>query len=302
MINRRTTLKTIAAAVAVMLPLATSGVAQQEKPTLSWTAFKAGEAGFLRAPVLVTGKTEAVLIDSSFSFSDGKVVADAIKASGKHLTTIYITTNDPDYYFGLAPVHQAFPDARILAAPDTVALMRKKAEGKIKAWSPVLGDNGPKSVSDLIFPEASDIDTLSVDGEKLEIVTAPGVKDRGRYIWVPSLNAVFGGVAVFGGMYPWVADLPTIEERKAWRAALDDILARKPKIVVPGHGTTTWPTDVSSVSFTRDYLIAFDAEAAKAADSKALIAAMKKLYPKAAMPISLALGAKVAKGEMTWGQ
>ncbi|OWV87952.1 MBL fold metallo-hydrolase [Rhizobium sp. N122] len=302
MINRRTTLKAIAVTAAVLLPLATSGAAQQEKSALSWTAFKAGEAGFLRAPVLVTGKTEAVLIDSSFSFSDGKAVADAIKATGKHLTTIYITTNDPDYYFGLAPVHQAFPDARILAAPDTVALMRNNAEGKIKAWSPVLGDNGPKLVSDIIFPEASDIDTLSVDGEKLEIVTAPGVKDRGRYIWVPSLNAVFGGVAVFGGMYPWVADLPTVEERKAWRAALDGILARKPKIVVPGHGTATWPTDVSSVSFTRDYLIAFDAEAARAADSKALIAAMKKLYPDAAMPISLELGAKVAKGEMTWGQ
>ncbi|MCZ4432120.1 MBL fold metallo-hydrolase [Agrobacterium sp. SOY23] len=301
MINRRTTLKTIATAAAILIPLATSGAAQEKSP-LSWTAFRTTEAGFLRAPVLVTGKTEAVLIDSSFSFSDGKIVAAAIKASGKRLTTIYITTNDPDYYFGLAPVHQVFPDARILAAPDTVALMRKKAEGKIKAWSPVLGDNGPKSVSDLIFPEASDIDTLSVDGEKLEIITAPGLKDRGRYIWVPSLSAVFGGVSVFGGMYPWVADLPTVDGRKAWRAALDDILARKPKIVVPGHTTATWPTDASGVSFTRDYLIAFDAEMAKAADSRALIAAMKKLYPDAAMPISLELGAKVAKGEMIWGQ
>ncbi|OWO93536.1 MBL fold metallo-hydrolase [Rhizobium esperanzae] len=301
MINRRTTLKTIAAAAVIMIPLATSGVAQEKSP-LSWTAFRTTEAGFLRAPVLVTGKTEAVLIDSSFSYSDGKIVADAIKASGKKLTTIYITANDPDYYFGLAPVHQAFPDARILAARDTVALMREKAEGKIKAWSPVLGDNGPKSVAELIFPEASDINTLSVDGEKLEIVTAPGLKDRGRYIWVPSLSAVFGGVPVFGGMYPWVADLPTAEERKAWRAALDGILARKPKIVVSGHGTPTWPMDASGVSYTRDHLIAFDAEAAKAADSNALIAAMKKLYPDAAMPVSLELGAKVAKGEMTWGQ
>ena len=301
MINRRTTLKTIAVTAAVMIPLATSGVAQ-EKPALSWTAFNSTEAGFLRAPVLVTGKTEAVLIDSSFSFSDGKVVADAIKASGKHLTTIYITTNDPDYYFGLAPVHQAFPDARILAAADTVALMRKKAEGKIQTWSPVLGNNGPGSVSDLIFPQVSDITELSVDGEKLEIITAPGLKDRGRYIWVPSLSAVFGGVTVFGGMYPWIADLPTVEERKAWRVALEQILARKPKIVVPGHATANWPKDASGVSYTRDYLIAFDAEAVKAADSKALIAAMKKLYPNDAMPISLELGAKVAKGEMTWGQ
>ncbi|GAA3096618.1 MBL fold metallo-hydrolase [Rhizobium viscosum] len=300
MLNRRTTLMTIAAA-AVAISVASSAVAE-DKSALSWQAFKANEAGFLRAPVLVSGKTEAVLIDSSFSFSDGKLVADAIKASGKRLTTVYITTNDPDYYFGLAPVHEAFPDARILAAPDTVALMREKAEGKIKAWSPVLGNDGPKAVSELIFPEATDVTSLSVDGEKLEIVTAPGIKDRGRYIWVPSLKAVFGGVAVFGGMYPWVADLPAADDRKAWRAALDGILARNPKIVVPGHTTAAWPTDASGVTYTRDYLIAFEAEAAKAADSKALIEAMKKLYPNDAMPISLELGAKVAKGEISWGE
>jgi len=301
MLNRRTTLKSLTAAAAIMIAVAPAATAA-DKPALSWQAFKTNEAGFLRAPVLITGKTEAVLIDSSFSFSDGKVVADAIKASGKRLTKIYITTNDPDYYFGLAPVHNAFPEAKILAAADTVALMRQKAEGKIKTWSPVLGDNGPKSVADLIFPEVSDIKSLTVDGEKLEVVTAPGVKDRGRYIWVPSLKAVFGGVAVFGGMYPWVADLPTVEERKAWRAALEDIIARDPKIVVPGHTTQGWPTDISSVTYTRDYLVAFDAAAAKAKDSAALIEAMKKLYPNDAMPISLELGAKVAKGEMTWGK
>ncbi|WP_431324128.1 MBL fold metallo-hydrolase [Rhizobium sp. YTU87027] len=301
MLNRRTTLKSLTAAAAIMIAVAPAATAA-DKPALSWQAFKTNEAGFLRAPVLITGKTEAVLIDSSFSFSDGKVVADAIKASGKRLTKIYITTNDPDYYFGLAPVHNAFPEAKILAAADTVALMRQKAEGKIKTWSPVLGDNGPKSVADLIFPEVSDIKSLTVDGEKLEVVTAPGVRDRGRYIWVPSLKAVFGGVAVFGGMYPWVADLPTVEERKAWRAALEDIIARDPKIVVPGHTTQAWPTDISSVTYTRDYLVAFDAAAAKAKDSAALIEVMKKLYPNDAMPISLELGAKVAKGEMTWGK
>lgn len=289
-------------ATALLFFSAASFTAAQEKQALSWTTFKTNEAGFLRAPVLITGKSEAVLIDAGFNFSDGKVVADAIKASGKTLTTVYITTNDPDYYFGLAPIHQAFPAARILAAPDTVALMRKKAEGKVKTWSAKLGENGPASVSALIFPQASDITSLTVDGEKLEIINEPGLNDRGRYIWVPSLQAVFGGVAVFGGMYPWVADLPQVEQRNAWRKALDNILARKPKIVVPGHVTAASPLDVTNVIYTRDYLVAFEAEAAKAANSAALIAAMKKRYPNEAMPISLELGAKVAKGEMRWGQ
>lgn len=299
MFSRRQTLKAIAATGAA-LPIG-SFASAKDKAILAWTVFRSSEAGFLRAPVLVTGPTEAVLIDANFNYADGKMVADAIQQCGKRLTTIYITVNDPDYYFGLAPIRAAFPNVRILAAPDTVALMRQKAAGKIEAWSPKLGDNGPKSVSELIFSEPSDITSLSVDGETLEIVTAPGVKDRGRYIWVPSLGAVFGGVPVFGGMYPWVADLPTGAERSAWRTALEGILARNPRIVVPGHMTATWPTDISGVTFTRDYLIAFEAEAAKAKDAAALIVEMKKLYPNEAFELSLVLGAKVAKGEMKWG-
>ncbi|MDW8845044.1 hypothetical protein SD961_03900 [Erwinia sp. MMLR14_017] len=63
-----------------------------------------------------------MLIDSNIIYANGQTVANAIKASGKRLTT-YITTNDPDYYFGLAPVRRAFPDVKIIAAPETVALI-----------------------------------------------------------------------------------------------------------------------------------------------------------------------------------
>jgi glyoxylase-like metal-dependent hydrolase (beta-lactamase superfamily II) len=269
--------------------------------TLSWTVVPPSEDGFLRAPVLVTGPTEAVLIDAGFTYADGQAMVEAIRASGKRLKMVYITVNDPDFYFNLPVIKEAFPDVQILAASDSIALMRRKAEGKIEKWSPKLGDNGPKSVAELVFPEPSDLTSLSVDGETIEIVNEPGVKDRGRYLWVPSLRAVFGGVPVFGGMYPWVADLPTVAERQAWIAALEGILARKPDVVVAGHMTADWPTDTSGVTYTRDYLVAFEAEAAKAADSAALIAAMKQLYPNEAMEISLVLGAKVAKGEMTWG-
>ncbi|PZA18786.1 MBL fold metallo-hydrolase, partial [Modestobacter versicolor] len=42
-------------------------------------------------------------------------------------------------------------------------------------------------------------------------------------------------------------------------------------------------------------------EAAKAADSAALIAAMKRRYPSAGLAPALEIGAKVVKGEMKWG-
>jgi hypothetical protein len=39
---------------------------------LTWKNFPAGENGFFRAPVMISGASEAVLIDGGFTFSDGK--------------------------------------------------------------------------------------------------------------------------------------------------------------------------------------------------------------------------------------
>ena len=48
----------------------------------------------------------------------------AIQASGKRLTTIYVSQSDPDYYFSLGPIKAAFPEARVLAAPAAVAAIQ----------------------------------------------------------------------------------------------------------------------------------------------------------------------------------
>ena len=47
--------------------------------------------------------------------------------------------------------------------------------------------------------------------------------------------------------------------------------------------------------------MAFEDELAKASNAAALIAAMQQRYPGAGMGVALDIGAKVAKGEMTWG-
>lgn len=74
--------------------------------------------------MIVSGPTEAVLIDGGFTFPHGDEIARAIRASGKTLTTIYISQSDPDYYFGLKPLVAAFPEARVLAAPKGSAALK----------------------------------------------------------------------------------------------------------------------------------------------------------------------------------
>ncbi|MDA9476545.1 beta-lactamase [Bradyrhizobium sp. CCBAU 65884] len=299
MLSRRRIMKTsLAAGAAALFAAADVGHAAEAK--LSWKHFPAGPNGFFRAPVLLSGPTEAVLIDGGFSYPDGRALVEAIKASGKKLTTIYISQSDPDYYFSLKPVREAFPNAKVLAASATLAAIKANVEKKLAVWGPQLKENGPQTLADVVLPEAFDGASLAVDGEAIEIVNAEGLANR-RYLFVPSLNAVFGGVMIFSGVHVWTADTPTKEQRAAWVANLDKIAARKPSLVVPGHMASGVAVDLSAVEHTRTYLLAFDEELAKAADSAALKAAMKARFPNLGMGVALDIGSKVAKGEMKWG-
>ncbi|MEJ8475340.1 MBL fold metallo-hydrolase [Roseibium algae] len=297
MFTRRSLLTTLAATAAT--PLLTQ-IALSSDATVKWSGTRSGENGFFRAPTLLTGDAEAILIDGGFNFPDGDALVKAIQATGKRLTTIYISQSDPDFYFGLTPVIAAFPEARVIAATATVEAIKASAQKKIDVWGPRLGEFGPQKLEQIVFPEAYDAPTLELEGTTIEIVTASAVPNR-RYLWVPSLNAVLGGVLVFDGLHVWTADTATPELRAGWISELDTMIARNPSLVIAGHAAEGMNNGLASIEFTRDYLVAFEEEVAKSADSAELIAAMQSRFPGLGLEVALQVGAKVAKGEMKWG-
>ena len=267
-------------------------VAAQAAP-LKLDVFNPGEAAiFPVASVIVSGDKDAVLIDAQFSRGEALKLADKIKATGKHLTTIYISHDDPDFYFGLDVIHAAFPDAKIVATPAVIAGIERKKAAKVAFWGPILKDNAPQEV---IVPQPLQGNTITLEGKKLEIKDAP----RG-YVWIPSIKAVVGGVVLFNDLHVWMADTQTPESRRQWLATLDGIAALKPVTVVPGHFKPGAALTTEAISYTRNYVTSFENETAKAADSAALIARMKALYPSAGLLGGLDTSAKVAKGEMKW--
>ncbi|SET88440.1 MBL fold metallo-hydrolase [Paracoccus homiensis] len=294
-LTRRDALRSL---VTVPVVAALPGAAFASPP--AWQAYRGDDRDFFRAPVLLTGSDEAILIDGSFNFPSGRALVEAIRASGKRLTTIFVTVNDPDYYFSLTEVAAAFPQARVIAAPDTIALMRKKAQGKLEAWAPQLGENGPQTLDQIVFPQPFEGDHLMLEGTRIDIVTSQTMTDR-RYLWVADLQAVFGGVYAFDGLHVWTADTPTPKDRANWIAELDALIARSPKVVVAGHAAGGTNNGMASLTFTRSYLLAFEEELAKATDSAALIAAMTIRFPDLGLAPALQIGAQVATGEMSWG-
>ncbi|MBF8742662.1 MULTISPECIES: MBL fold metallo-hydrolase [Pseudomonas] len=255
------------------------------------------EAIFPVSSVIVSGEHDAILVDAQFGKAQAEQLVERLRASGKRLTTIYISHGDPDYYFGLDTLTHAFPQARVVASAATVAHIRKTMDAKLAYWGPQMGADKPEQ---LVVPQVLDGDRLELEGQALEVVGLDGPQPDRSFVWVPSIKAVVGGVVVAEHIHVWMADTQTAQSHADWLKTLERIEQLGPRTVIPGHYLGQSSRSLEAVRFTADYIRAFDTETAKATDAAALVKAMERRYPNLADGSSLELSAKVAKGEMKW--
>ena len=255
------------------------------------------EAIFPVSSVIVTGKKDAILVDAQFGKAQAEQLVQRLRASGKQLTTIYISHGDPDYYFGLDTLTQAFPDAKVLASAATVAHIRQTKDAKLAYWGPQMGADKPAR---LVVPQVLDGNRLLLEGQALEVMGLDGPQPDRSFVWIPSIKAVVGGVVVAENIHVWMADTQSPKSHADWLGTLAQIEKLAPRTVIPGHFMGQSSRSLEAVRFTANYIRDFDAETAKAKDAGALVAAMSKRYPGLADESSLELSAKVAKGEMKW--
>src|SRR5260221_11058269 len=76
---------------------------------------------------LISGVRDAVLVDTFITVAQADILADWVAASGKNLTTIYATHGHGDHFFGIGALLERFPQARAVAMPDVVKVMRQQA-------------------------------------------------------------------------------------------------------------------------------------------------------------------------------
>jgi glyoxylase-like metal-dependent hydrolase (beta-lactamase superfamily II) len=274
-------------------------MATSETPAapLTLQVYNADVVSFHVNAVLVAGQNEAVLLDTGFTRADALRIAAMVLDSKKTLTTIYISQADPDFYFGIEVLKQFFPQARVLATAPTLKKIQATLANKLQVWGPRMGANAPKDVP---LPEVLSGNTLTLEGQALEIRGLDDALPHRSYVWIPSIRAIAGGVNVFAGLHLWTADTQSAAERAAWAGKLSKMAALNPAMVVPGHSLPGQKQDASQIAYSQAYLARFESDLGKAADSTALITAMKKAYPEAGLGIALDIGAKVNKGEMKW--
>jgi hypothetical protein len=268
-----------------------------ETKDLKLQVYNASENSFGVASVIVSGKTEAVLIDAQFTLADAEKVAQEIKASGKKLTTIYVSHGDPDFYFGLEVFKKYFPEVTAYASPATVEHIKATAQKKLEVWGERLGKN---ITSNVILPQVLKGNSIELEDQKLEIIGLVEFPNK-TFVWIPSIKAVVGGINVFGTTFNlWMADAQTAEARKSWISVLDKITSLNPEIVIPAHANSNSAFDISAVKHTKSYIQFYEEALKTNKTSEALITALKAKYPTLTFETALMIGAKVNTGEMKW--
>src|SRR5437867_9174038 len=279
-------------AFSVLASLTVLGARPAAAPAkLELKVITASPEGFLLTSPLITAARAAVLIDAAFTRADARRIVTGIRASGKNLTTVYVTHDHPDHYFGLEVIKQAFPTARFVTLPGAVAGIERTWQSKVAQWKPLYGDS---ITSNPVIPSALTGNSITLEGEKLEIVgPVQGDDAVNSFVWIPSLKAVVTGDIVYSGVYVWTAETDTAA-RRHWAVTLDRIAALHPAVVVPGHQQSALGTTPATIAFTKDDLAAICQALASVSTPEDLQAKVKARYPNLALDIILTIRAQAA--------
>jgi len=243
---------------------------------------------------LIYGERDAVLIDTFLSEQQSRELVDWVVASGKNLTTIYVTHAHGDHFFGLKLLLDRFPGAKAIATAPVVAAIRDQISPEFlrSFWEPRFPGQIP---SQLVAPDVLEGSKFYLEGEELQVISL-GHTDTSSTtgLYVPSVGLVISGDGVYNDTHLYLAECDE-NARNEWIRALDKIEALHPQAVVAGHGVLNPDSSPRHIEETRRYIRDFNANLAQSSTYLDLYERMLSLYPDRVNPGSLWAAAKAAK-------
>jgi glyoxylase-like metal-dependent hydrolase (beta-lactamase superfamily II) len=227
---------------------------------------------------LITGTSDAVLIDAQHIRTDVVSLAEFIGRAGKRLTTIYVTHGHADHWYGAGDLLATFPGARVVATAPVVEYINQAAQVEGQQWAAMFGERVAKPS---VVPEALDGLTIELEGHELKIVeVGQGDIHPSTVVHIPDLDAVVAGDVVYNQIHAMLGlSGPNGWER--WLQSLDIIEKLSAKMIVAGHRKPESSDYEASrmLDETRSYISDF-ADGAKRLDSAdELVQLMKSKYP-----------------------
>src|ERR1700741_4980885 len=204
------------------------------------------------ASTLISGKRDAVLVDTAITIDQNQKLVDWIAPSGKNPTTIYATHGQGDHFFGVNTIQKKFPKARFMATREVIAVMQKQASAPVVNgyWKPRF----PGQIdSTLVVAEELKGGVMELEGEQLVSVPLGHTDtDNTTCLHARSIGLVVAGDAAYNDVHLHLGE-SNAATRKEWIAALDTIESLKPVAVVAGHKRPNATDTPNIVEETRKY-------------------------------------------------
>jgi glyoxylase-like metal-dependent hydrolase (beta-lactamase superfamily II) len=244
---------------------------------------------------LIYGRRDAVLVDAFLTVEQAHALVDWVAASGKNLTTIYVTHGHGDHFFGAGALLDRFPKARLVATRGVVTVMRQQAspESVASFWNPRFPGQIPERI--VIAQELGE-NVIDLEGHELHVIEVGHTDtDNTTCLHVPSLGLVVAGDVAYNDDHLYLVE-STAKTRREWVSALDTIEALKPRAVIAGHKKPERDDSPRIIEETRQYIRDFDRLAESTTTARELYDKMMELYPDRANPGALWGSVRAVKG------
>lgn len=242
----------------------------------------------------ISGEHDAVLVDTFLSEKQSSELLDWVVATGKNLTTIYVTHAHGDHYFGLNLLLDRFPNAKAISTPAVAEAIKAQITPEFitSFWEPRFPGQLP---SKFVAPEALEGSSFYLEGDELKIVEL-GHTDTSNTtaLHVPSIELLISGDCVYNDTHLYLAECDA-KAREEWIHALNNIRSMNPKFVVAGHGVMNPDNSPAHIEATKQYILDFNSSIETTQTHIELYEKMLALHPNRVNPGSLWAAAKAAK-------
>src|SRR5207244_9826160 len=199
-----------------------------------------------------------------------------------------------DHFFCIGALLERFPNARAVATPDVVKLMRQQASPDVVAnfWSARF----PGQIPDrLVIAEELKRNVIDLEGHDLVVVEVGHTDtDYTTCLHVPSVGLVVAGDVAYNDVHLYLAE-SNAQTRREWIAALDTIESLPPRAVIAGHKRPGNDDSPKIIEETRQYIRDFD-RVAETTTARELYDTMLERYPDRVNPgLALWLSARAVK-------
>ena len=184
----------------------------------------------------IYGEHDAVLVDTFLTVGQSNDLVNWVAASGKNLTTIYITHGHGDHWFGTGALLSHFPNARAVATPEVVRSMRQLSSPEfITNWNMQFPDQIPDQ---LVIADELKGNKIELEGlELVAVEVGHSDTDHTTCLNVPSIGLVVAGDVAYNDVHLYLAE-SNAQTRHEWISALDKIESLKPLLLLLFNGIT----------------------------------------------------------------